>query len=152
MNAKYMIIGFLLTLLIGGGVMAYSWFTSESEINDDKVEEITESPYQLQEAEESTNVKEDYEALMSEAESRISSLEKQAMEDLNGDTSYMELYQKYRSAAKELEENTDQTFETLHQQLQDEGKTDEAAVLKQQYESQKEEWRQSIVEEVKDRM
>ncbi|SIS42625.1 hypothetical protein [Salimicrobium flavidum] len=152
MNIKYLIIGFLVTFVIGGGVMMYSWFTTEAEVEDEEVSEITESSYQLEGSEGSANVKEDYEELMNQAEARISSLEEQVMEDMNGNASYMELYQKYQSAAKDLESNTDETFDNLHQQLLDEGEEDEAAVLKEQYQEQKKQWRQSIVEEVKDRL
>ncbi|WP_347862339.1 hypothetical protein U0355_03970 [Salimicrobium sp. PL1-032A] len=152
MNVKYMIAGFLLALFIGGGAMIYVWFTSEVVIDDEEVKEIAAAPYELEESDQPTSVKNEYESLMTEAESRILALEENAMEDMNGETSYLELYQKYSAAAEELEDHTDETFESLHQQLLEEGMEDEAAFLKQQYESRKEEWRQSIVEEVERRM
>ncbi|AKG03840.1 hypothetical protein AAV35_002935 [Salimicrobium jeotgali] len=149
---KYVAGVLIIAFLVAGGVFGAFFLTSGNEIKDPEISRIVEDDYNLETNREQSNVKDSYESLLTQAEDRLAELKTEVKEDLEEESSYLDMYEKYEPAAKKLEEKTDEKFQDLHEQLQQAGEEEKASTLKAQYERQKEEWKKSIVKEMKERL
>ncbi|SIS69237.1 hypothetical protein [Salimicrobium salexigens] len=140
----------IIAFLVAGGVFGAFFLTSGNEIKDPEISRIVEDDYNLETNREQSNVKDSYESLLTQAEDRLAELKTEVKEDLEEESSYLDMYEKYEPAAKKLEEKTDEKFQDLHEQLQQAGEEEKASTLKAQYERQKEQWKKSIVKEMKE--
>lgn len=147
---KYVAGVLIIAFLVAGGVFGAFFLTSGNEIKDPEISRIVEDDYNLETNREQSNVKDSYESLLTQAEDRLAELKTEVKEDLEEESSYLDMYEKYEPAAKKLEEKTDEKFQNLHEQLQQAGEEEKASTLKAQYERQKEQWKKSIVKEMKE--
>lgn len=147
---KYVAGVLIIAFLVAGGVFGAFFLTSGNEIKDPEISRIVEDDYNLETNREQSNVKDSYESLLTQAEDRLAELKTEVKEDLEEESSYLDMYEKYEPAAKKLEEKTDEKFQDLHEQLQQAGEEEKASTLKAQYERQKEQWKKSIVKEMKE--
>ncbi|PBB05681.1 MULTISPECIES: hypothetical protein [Salimicrobium] len=147
---KYVAGVLIIAFLVAGGVFGAFFLTSGNEIKDPEVSRIVEDDYNLETNRGQSDVKDSYESLLTQAEDRLSELKTEVKEDLEEESSYLDMYEKYEPAAKKLEEKTDEKFQDLHEQLQQAGEEEKASTLKKQYERQKEQWKKSIIKEMKE--
>ncbi|MFG6114734.1 hypothetical protein ACGTN9_06070 [Halobacillus sp. MO56] len=130
---------------------------------------ISTLPYRNEEQEQeitAEDIKDDFQPKLNELEKqvyvRIDQLIENAVAEYqeqveNGEAvSFVQLYQKYTKAAEELEEKTDEAFQEIYSDYQNELKTNgisptEAVDLKKQYEETKESIRTNLLREVASR-